>query len=359
MLQTNHQKIETIITKLGLKVPPHLLKTKDGKALCHVLMTHWLPLSPTVLQAVVDQLPSPLHCQAQRMTKLFQPPIPPHLLHCASDGPTIVLVSKMFSVSKALLPGQRRGQLSAEEMRARRAAIIQKLKAQEPTDTVQEDVSMISLDTLSLTEGEAPPEESEEEKTAETLIAFARVFSGTLRRGQPMICLHPSFDPQRPEEHRCAVTVGDLYLLMGRDLEALEEVPAGNIVGIGGLGDVVLKSATLVSSIEEGKNLAAASDMQSNMADGKGIVRVAIEPENPGTTINTLSQRRKERLTLEKRRLGQIGAWSDSAECFRRGCDRVGTEQWGARHLHCGRIASRALFARSQRAICKNPLVGQ
>ena len=41
--------------------------------------------------------------------------------------------------------------------------------------------------------------------------------------------------------------VGQLYLLIGRELEELKEVPAGNVIGIGGLHDFVLKSATLSS----------------------------------------------------------------------------------------------------------------
>jgi ribosome assembly protein 1 len=39
--------------------------------------------------------------------------------------------------------------------------------------------------------------------------------------------------------------VESLYLMMGRALEWLPAVPAGNVVAIGGLQDTVLKSATL------------------------------------------------------------------------------------------------------------------
>ena len=47
----------------------------------------------------------------------------------------------------------------------------------------------------------------------------------------------------------CAATqVRGLYMMMGRGLEALAEVPAGCVAAIGGLGAAILKSATLASS---------------------------------------------------------------------------------------------------------------
>ena len=42
--------------------------------------------------------------------------------------------------------------------------------------------------------------------------------------------------------------VRGLYMMMGRGLEALAEVPAGCVAAIGGLGAAILKSATLASS---------------------------------------------------------------------------------------------------------------
>lgn len=39
------------------------------------------------------------------------------------------------------------------------------------------------------------------------------------------------------------------YLLMGRALENLESVGAGNVFGVGGISHVVLKTATLSDSL--------------------------------------------------------------------------------------------------------------
>ena len=42
--------------------------------------------------------------------------------------------------------------------------------------------------------------------------------------------------------------VGGLYLMMGRGLDRLQQVPAGCVIAIGGLGTAILKSATLCST---------------------------------------------------------------------------------------------------------------
>ncbi len=62
-------------------------------------------------------------------------------------------------------------------------------------------------------------------------LGFARVFSGSLRRGQKIHVIS--------EGHREEMEIGGLYLLMGRELEDIEDSSAGNIVGIAGLEDFV------------------------------------------------------------------------------------------------------------------------
>lgn len=82
--------------------------------------------------------------------------------------------------------------------------------------------------------------------------------------------------------HIKEVTIENLYLLMGKELEELDEAPAGNIVGIKGLQDHVLKTATLSSNIF----CPSFSDL-TIMATP--IFRVAIEPKN----INDLPKLKK------------------------------------------------------------------
>lgn len=96
-------------------------------------------------------------------------------------------------------------------------------------------------------------------------IGFARVFAGTLRVGDKVLVLGPRYeygaggaDLGAAEEgggdseagllpHASQTTVTSLHLMMGRDLLDVSTVPAGCICGIGGLGQHVLKYATISS----------------------------------------------------------------------------------------------------------------
>ena len=75
-------------------------------------------------------------------------------------------------------------------------------------------------------------------------------------------------------QHIALFTVQDLYLLMGRELESLDTIPAGNILGIGGLENHVLKSATISSTV-------ACPPFTALPIEARPIVRVAVEPVHP------------------------------------------------------------------------------
>ena len=62
---------------------------------------------------------------------------------------------------------------------------------------------------------------------------------------------------------------------MGRELETLDSVPAGNVLGIGGLESHVLKSATISSTV-------ACPPFTALPIEARPIVRVAVEPVHPG-----------------------------------------------------------------------------
>lgn len=109
----------------------------------------------------------------------------------------------------------------------------------------------------------------------EVMIAFARIYSGTLRVGQEISVLGPKYDPQQPDQYIETATITSIYLFMGRELVPLEACPSGNIVGLGGLAGKILKNGTLVQKGVTGVNLAGVSFQTTP------IVRVAIEPANP------------------------------------------------------------------------------
>ena len=144
-------------------------------------------------------------------------------------------------------------------------------------------------------------EEKDLEGTA--FVAFARVFSGTIKPGQTVYVLGPKYDPREALEKQkigqeicdpkatikdakqnaiMKATVGKLYLLLGRDLEELNEAKAGNIVGIGGLENYILKSATISTNI-------ACTPFMEITQSAAPILRVAIEPEK-SSDLNALVQ---------------------------------------------------------------------
>lgn len=65
-----------------------------------------------------------------------------------------------------------------------------------------------------------------------------------------------------------------MYLLLGRELEQIEYATAGTVVGITGLEDYVIKSATLSSTYA----MPAFTELTLNVTP---ILRVAVEPHDP------------------------------------------------------------------------------
>ncbi|KNC99015.1 small GTP-binding protein domain [Spizellomyces punctatus DAOM BR117] len=309
VLETNdREKVEKIVKALNVKVLPRDMRSKDSRALLQAIMSQWLPLSSSVLLTVIEKIPSPGVAQNLRLPKILYPKgnqpelaslsesrraFETAIYNCdrSDDVPVVAYVSKMFSVSADMLPTNRRVQLTAEEMRERRRAAIAKQQAAiskgETTSDKAVESGHIQLDDSGSAESaetgpvvlQGPTDtpstpEVPEAPAEETLIGFARIYSGTIRVGQTFQVLGPKYDPAFPTRHRSAVTIEKLYLMMGRELQELKEVPAGNVFGIGGLGQHVLKSATLSSTAE-------CPSFGGVRADAAPIVRVALEPREP------------------------------------------------------------------------------
>ena len=138
-----------------------------------------------------------------------------------------------------------------------------------------------SKSTEQIQEPEEMKEEEENVSAGPLFLAFARIYSGTLKRGQELFVLQPRYDPHIALQqtfsslppHTSSFVVQDLFLLMGREVIPIDSSPAGSVVGIGGLEELVYKSATLSSS------LSCPAFRQMSFA-ASPIVRVAIEPEH-------------------------------------------------------------------------------
>ncbi|TPX60007.1 hypothetical protein PhCBS80983_g02070 [Powellomyces hirtus] len=307
VLETNdREKVEKIVKALNVKVLPRDMRSKDSRGLLQTIMGQWLPLSSAVLLTVVEKLPSPAAAQELRIPRILHPKMAAEelgsttrqrsdleksLCECENTdaAPVVAYVSKMFSVSADMLPSSKRVQLTAEEMRERRRLAL----AKQAADAAKNTGDYIGLSHVSLTvttneaEGENGPvvlqrkaedtdiiSDALEHRSGETLIGFARIYSGTIRVGQKLHVLGPKYDPAESNRYRTEVTIEKLYLMMGRELQELQEVPAGNVFGIGGLGNHVLKTGTLSSLIE-------CPSFGGVKVEAAPIVRVALEPREP------------------------------------------------------------------------------
>uniref|UniRef100_A0A8C2IZY4 Elongation factor-like 1 n=1 Tax=Cyprinus carpio TaxID=7962 RepID=A0A8C2IZY4_CYPCA len=199
------EKVEKMVTSLGLKVMSRDLRHSDPKVLLSAICSQWLPVSQAVLSMVCEKLPCPAEISAERVEKLMSvgarrfdslpektQELKKAFLDCSADdtAPVIVFVSKMFAVDSKLPEG----------------------------------------------------------------------------------CSVADVLPSIP--HMACCTVDRLYLLMGRELEDLDEVPSGNVLGIGGMEEFILKSATISTS-------PSCPPFTPLNFEATPIVRVAVEPKHP------------------------------------------------------------------------------
>lgn len=293
--------LEKITKSLNIKIPPHILRSKDPRALLTTVFSSWLPLSTALLVSVIEHLPSPPVAQAARLPALIEAsPGAEHVdatiskamteFQKADGNPVVAYVSKMVAIPESELPSNKRrgGALTAEEARElgrkKRAEIA---RAQALANGGEgENVSSVTDALSSVAIGEENANDvptngdSDKPEDPEHLIGFARVYSGTLKVGGEVYVLPPRFTPASPHAapQPKKVTITALYLLMGRSLEPLESAPAGTVVGIAGLEGAILKSGTLCSRLDGAPNLSSTSAISTNAP----IVRVALEPAWPG-----------------------------------------------------------------------------
>ena len=286
--------VEKITKSLSLTISPHILRSRDPRAIMTTIFSAWLPISTAILVSVVEHLPAPPASQAVRLPALIQsspggshvdPKIREAIVNMKTgkSSPVVAYVSKMVAVPESEMPHNKRkegitmtGERARDLGRNKRAEFQ---RIQTTTGGAQDDLSSITggqqeanIDTF-----DNRQRSNEKEGGSERLIGFARLYSGTLSRGDSIYVLPPKFSPAQPHTvpEPQQATVTGLYLLMGRDLEELNSVPAGVVFGVAGLEGHILKSGTLCSQIEGSVNLAGIS------MGSQPIVRVALEPVNP------------------------------------------------------------------------------
>jgi len=103
--------------------------------------------------------------------------------------------------------------------------------------------------------------------------AFGRVFSGTVKTGQKVRIMGPNYVPGKKND-LFVKNIQRTVLMMGRSVEPVEDIPAGNTVGLVGVDQFLLKSGTITTS-EEAHNIRV---MKFSVSP---VVRVAVECKHP------------------------------------------------------------------------------
>jgi len=103
--------------------------------------------------------------------------------------------------------------------------------------------------------------------------ALGRVFSGTVSTGQKVRIMGPNFVPGKKEDV-CEKSIQRTILMMGRYTEAIEDVPCGNICGLVGVDQFLVKTGTITT-------FAGAHNMRQMKFSVSPVVRVAVDCKNP------------------------------------------------------------------------------
>ena len=231
-LESNHAKaVWDLSKKLGITTihEKEIQRQEPGKML-QLLLSRWLPLCDSIMNMVIEHLPDTQTGAKERFAALLNTPSAPQ--------PEIEERVSNFKFEP------------------------------EDEDTVGFVSKMIVVPTSSL-----PPEfQTTDEENS--YLAFGRVFTGTLKVGQTVHILSPTYDPLSPEREREEGVVSGLFLMKGRDIDALPAVGAGNMVAIAGLSQGIHRSATISSTTR----MYPFTPMTYQSAP---ILRKAIEPKNP------------------------------------------------------------------------------
>jgi elongation factor 2 len=209
----NYNKEETakLLEKLNIVLKGDD-KEKDGKNLLKVVMRTWLPAGDALLQMISIHLPSPVIAQKYRMELLYEGPHDDEAANAIKGCDPNGPV--MMYISK-MVPTSDKGRF----------------------------------------------------------YAFGRVFSGTVSSGQKVRIMGPNYVPGKKED-LAEKAIQRTVLMMGRNVEPIENVPCGNICGLVGIDQFLVKTGTITTFKE-------AHNMRVMKFSVSPVVRVAVEPLHP------------------------------------------------------------------------------
>ena len=209
-MNSKKDEIDAILEKLDIKLSS---KERDceGKELLKAVMHKFLPAGDSLLEMIVINLPSPATAQRYRVETLYEGPMDDESAIGIRDcDPKGPLV---LYVSK-MVPTSEKGRF----------------------------------------------------------YAFGRVFSGTVKAGPKIRIQGPNYVPGKKDD-LFVKSVQRTVLMMGRSFNSIEDCPAGNIVGLVGIDQFLLKSGTLTTA-ETAHNIRV---MRFSVSP---VVQVAVEVKN-------------------------------------------------------------------------------
>ncbi|XP_029938726.1 elongation factor 2 [Salarias fasciatus] len=202
---------EKLIQKMEIKLDNED-KEKEGKPLLKAVMRRWLPAGEALLQMITIHLPSPVTAQKYRCELLYEgPPDDEAAVGIKNCDPKAPL---MMYISK-MVPTSDKGRF----------------------------------------------------------YAFGRVFSGCVSTGLKVRIMGPNYAPGKKEDLYLK-PIQRTILMMGRYTEPIEDVPCGNIVGLVGVDQFLVKTGT-ITTFEHSHNMRV---MKFSVSP---VVRVAVEAKNP------------------------------------------------------------------------------
>jgi elongation factor 2 len=185
---------------------------QEGKPLMKTVMRTWLPAGEAMFLMIVVHLPSPVTAQRYRAAPLYEGP---------SDDLACVAMTNC-----------------------------------DPTGPLMMYISKMVPTT-----------------DKGRFYAFGRVFSGKIATGQKCRIMGPNYLPGGKSD-LYEKSIQRTILMMGRYIEAIEDVPCGNICGLVGVDQFLVKTGT-ITTFKEAHNLKV---MKFSVSP---VVRVAVEPKNP------------------------------------------------------------------------------
>ena len=185
---------------------------KQGKELLKLIMSKWLNAADALLEMMIVHLPSPLTAQKYRAEYLYEGPIDDEfstgIRNCDINAPLMMFVSKMVP----------------------------------------------NLDNS-------------------RFYAFGRVFSGKISTGQKVVIMGPDYNPNNKKgENSFVKNIQKTVVMMGKNVELINDVPCGNIVGLLGVDQFITKTGTISDSHE-------AHTIRKMKYSVSPVVRVAVQPK--------------------------------------------------------------------------------